>query len=343
MIATCQVPFIQGGAELMADELRKALVRAGHQAEIVTLPFRFTPLSSVVATMRQWQDQDWVSWDSGSVDVVIAIRFPAFHLRHPHKLVWLTHQHRPVYDLWNTPYGLSGDEQGCNAFRDEIIEADTQALKVASKIYTISENVSQRLLRFNQVSSKVIYHPPPLAEAFSPGDLGPFIFCPGRLESLKRQDLLIRAMLHVPEPVIACIVGEGSQLVKLWALVENLGLKNRVRFYGHVDHETLRQLYSNCLAVFFGPHDEDYGYITLEAMLSAKPVVTCQDSGGPLEFVQHDQTGYVVAPDPEAIAGAFTQLVNDLPRARRMGEDALAHYHSLGISWDHVVQTLIGL
>ena len=39
------------------------------------------------------------------------------------------------------------------------------------------------------------------------------------------------------------------------------------------------------LGVIFPPLDEDYGYVTLEAMLAAKPVITCTDSGGPLEFV----------------------------------------------------------
>ena len=341
-IANCQVPFIRGGAEQMADELRLALVRAGHQAEIISLPFRSLPLSSVVSSMHHWQEQDWSVMDVGLVDLVIPTRFPAFHLQHPNKVIWLTHQHRLVYELWQTSYGDAVYQPGDDVLRGEIIAADNAALRDAKKVFTISRNVSDRLLRFNQISSEVILHPPAMADSFSSAGIGSFILCPSRLESLKRQELLIRAMLHLPESLVACIVGEGSSLRSLWALVEKLGLKQRVRFLGRVDHDTLLQLYGHCLAVFFGPYDEDYGYITLEAMLSGKPVVTCKDSGGPLEFVLHDQTGFVVDPEPEAIASAFARLANDLPLARRMGEDARTHYHSLNISWDHVIQTLIG-
>ena len=46
------------------------------------------------------------------------------------------------------------------------------------------------------------------------------------------------------------------------------------------DEEKLR-LYANCLGVIYPPLDEDYGYITLEAMLAQKPVVTTRDAGGP--------------------------------------------------------------
>lgn len=99
-IANCQVPFIRGGAEQLADELRLALVRAGHQAEIISLPFRSLPLFSVVSSMHHWQEQDWSVMDVGLVDLVIPTRFPAFHLQHPNNVVWLTHQHRLVYELW---------------------------------------------------------------------------------------------------------------------------------------------------------------------------------------------------------------------------------------------------
>lgn len=341
VIANCQVPFIRGGGELQTEGLREALVRAGHQAEIVTLPFRFLPLSAVVKAMHQWQEQDWSVWDAGLVDLVIAGRFPSFHVRHPNKLVWLMHQHRPIYELWDTPYGEIPDNPANNGFRQEIIQSDTTALREARAVFTISRNVSNRLQRFNNIASKVIYHPPPLADSYRPEETHPFILCPSRLESHKRQDLLIRAMSDVPEPVIAYIVGEGSMLLKYWKLVEQLGLQQRVRFLGCIDHNTMRQLYSNCLAVFFGPFDEDYGYITLESMLSGKPVITCDDSGGPLEFVQNDHTGFVLPPDPQTIAEAVARLAADIPRARQMGQNALAHYRSLNIGWDSVVQTLL--
>lgn len=181
--------------------------------------------------MHQWQDQDWNVWDAGVVDLVIAGRFPSFHLRHPNKLVWLMHQHRHIYELWDTPYGETSDNPANNAYRQEIIQSDNAALREAREVFTISRNVSNRLQRFNNISSKVIYHPPPQADSYRPEETHPFILCPSRLENHKRQELLIRAMSDAPEPVIAYIVGEGSMLLKYWKLVEQLGCSNASAFW----------------------------------------------------------------------------------------------------------------
>ena len=90
----------------------------------------------------------------------------------------------------------------------------------------------------------------------------------------------------------------------------------------------------------FTPVDEDYGYITLEAMLSAKPVITCTDSGGPNEFLDAS-TGFVVEPEPARLAAALDELWENRPSAQRMGRQALERYHSMNIGWPHVVTTLL--
>ncbi|HKB39810.1 MAG TPA: glycosyltransferase, partial [Gemmataceae bacterium] len=89
------------------------------------------------------------------------------------------------------------------------------------------------------------------------------------------------------------------------------------------------------------PLDEDFGYVTLEAMLSSKPMLTCSDSGGPLEFVQPRQTGLVAEPTPEAVAAALDELWRDRDQARAWGQAGRAHYEKLGITWPRVVQRLL--
>ena len=69
------------------------------------------------------------------------------------------------------------------------------------------------------------------------------------------------------------------------------GLNGRVEFAGRVDGERLADLYARCLAVYYAPVDEDYGMVPYEAFLSAKPVVTTVDAGGPLEVVHDGETG----------------------------------------------------
>jgi glycosyltransferase involved in cell wall biosynthesis len=114
-----------------------------------------------------------------------------------------------------------------------------------------------------------------------------------------------------------------------------------VEWLGQVSEEEKRALYAHALGVVFPPVDEDYGYVTLEAMLAAKPVITCTDSGGPLEFVRHGETGWIAEPTPEALAVALDRLWEERPRAKAMGAAGRAHYESLGISWTTVVERLL--
>jgi glycosyltransferase involved in cell wall biosynthesis len=76
-------------------------------------------------------------------------------------------------------------------------------------------------------------------------------------------------------------------------------------------------------------------------MLSSKPVITCSDSGGPLEFVVDRQTGLVASPTPESLAQAMDALWVDRQCAAAMGEAGRARYEDLRISWKNVVEKLL--
>src|SRR5690606_35168034 len=98
-------------------------------------------------------------------------------------------------------------------------------------------------------------------------------------------------------PLRAVIAGDGPDRERLAALAAGLGVGDRVALPGRIDDATLIELYAGALAVFYAPFDEDYGYVTVEAMRSARPVVTTADSGGVLEFVADGVNGFVCAPD----------------------------------------------
>jgi glycosyltransferase involved in cell wall biosynthesis len=339
-IATVQVPFIRGGAENLANGLIKALCKYGYSAELITMPFRFWLPGEVLRSMNAWAAENFINFDCGAIDKVICLKFPCYYLQHPSKIVWLLHQHRGVYELFNTPYGVSADKTNSN-LRQEIMHRDTAHLGDAEAVYTIAKQVSSRLKKFNAIDSQALYHPPAQAARFNCDDQLPYIFFPSRLETLKRQELLVRAMAHVRSPVCAIIAGEGGLRPQLERLIEELGLKSRVRLVGRVSTEEMLVWYANALGVFFGPYDEDYGYITLEAMLSSKPVITCTDSGGPLEFVVDKETGFVVEPVVEQIVEAIERLYSDRQKAYNQGQAGFARYQHLDISWDKVVKKLI--
>ncbi len=318
-LATVQVPFIRGGAENLAGGLLRALREAGHEAEIISMPFRFGPVSEVLRSMAVWAGENFGEMNGFAMDRVICLKFPAYFLRHQDKVVWLLHQHRPVYDLWETPY--SGDlprtEEG-RGLKRVVTERDTRALESCQRVFTIAGRVSDRLRHYNKVASTPLYHPPALAEQFYSAPPEPYIFFPSRLEDLKRQELLIRAMRFVSAPVTAILAGEGGRKQYLQSIIDELSLGDRVRLIGRVSDLEMLAYYAHSLGVFFGPYDEDYGYVTLEAMLASKPVITCTDSGGPLEFVVDGETGLIAAPTPEAVGNAINTLCASRKRAAEM-------------------------
>lgn len=338
VIADVQVPFISGGGEALAAGLLRACRAAGHETELVTMPFRFAPDTEVVRSTNSWEAENFENLNGYAPDVLVCLRFPTYCSNHHNKVVWLLHQHRAFYDLWANDAPENTAERA--AVRDCVVRKDTAHFAQVSRIYTISHNVSNRLKRFNGVASTPLYHPPPMAEKLYSSEPEAYIFAPSRLESLKRQWLLIEAMQYVHSPVAILIGGTGGQEREYAKLIEQLHLGSRVRLVGRLSEAELAAYYACSLGVFFGPCDEDYGYITLEAMLARKPVITCTDSGGPLEFVLDHQTGLVVEPAPKAVASAIEYLFTNRKRAADFGAAGYARYQSMKLSWDNVVGEL---
>lgn len=345
-IATVHTPGIHGGAEFLVDGLIEAVRAAGHSVHKISMPFYFEPMDAAARTMDQCLSTDFLPYNGGQIDRMICLKFPAYMIQHPDKRVWLLHQHRSAYDLYGTPYGWLPGKAETDALRERILAGDKESLDgstpgSARAVFTIAERVSARLRQYNGIQSQALYHPPANADEFRCEPAMPYIFVPSRLEGLKRQDLMLKALAACRSPVQAVFAGTGSMLRHLEALAETLGLTDRVRFVGAVSREEMLSLYAHATAVFFGPLDEDYGYVTLEAMLSAKPVITCTDSGGPLEFVLDGETGFVTAPEPQAIAKALEAVMGNAAKAAELGQNGAARYQAMNITWRHVVDTLL--
>jgi glycosyltransferase involved in cell wall biosynthesis len=271
---------------------------------------------------------------------VIATNFPSYFVKHPNKVIWLFHQHRPVYELYGTVYSDFGTEPGDADIRDIITAGDTRAISEARRVFTTSRNVARRLETYNGIVGEPLYHPPPLFRSLACEGYGDFILMPTRLEAHKRPELLIEALRLCRSDAKGVLVGGGSLESDLRQRVEKYGLEDRIEFAGFVDDGRLLELYARCRAVLYPPYDEDYGYVTLEAFLAGKPVITTVDAGGVLEFVADGTTGLVTEPTPEAIAGAIDRLAGSRELCRRLGE--AGRRAVAGISWDHVIRRLLG-
>jgi glycosyltransferase involved in cell wall biosynthesis len=341
-----QTAFSRGGAETHTEALVRALKAAGHEAELVTIAGKWYPAWELAHQMAVWRSFDIAESNGLKVDAVIALKFPAYLVQHERKIVWLIHQHRSAYELWDHPQfaDLSLQEDG-PVVRDMVWQADRIALGEAKRIFTNSKNVHDRLWTSLRLGSDVLYHPSPPTEALlsmTSGPYGDYIFVPGRMEALKRQRLVIEAMRHVRSAVRLVLVGAGPDEQMLRDLVQEHGLIDRVSFEIGVSDERLHQLYLGALAVDYGPFDEDYGYVTLEAFAARRPVVTTVDSGGPLEFVADGETGLVTAPDPRAVAEAFDRLFVDRAFAERLGNAGNAVLRDRVPAWPDVVARLLG-
>lgn len=337
IVAANITPFLSGGADYHIAGLTEALRRYGHQVELIRFPFVFQPEADIHRLMAFCEGLDLSAPNGQHSDRLISLQFPQFGIRHPNHVSWIMHQHRAVYELYDEA-GASPEQR---ALRQAVAEFDQRALGRVQNRFANSQRVAERLKQYNQLEAEPLYHPPAGAERFHCRPAEPYVFFPSRFETLKRQHLLIEAARRMQSPLPILLAGEGGQLEHCRRLVEQYGLQDRVRFLGRISEQEKYAFYAHALAVFFGPQDEDLGYITLEAMLSAKPVITCRDSGGPLEFVRHEETGWVVEPEPAALAECLDILYANRNRAAEMGRAGRARYDSLEISWEQVVSRLL--
>jgi len=331
---------VQGGAELHVTALVDQLRRRGYEVEKVAVPFRAHPKSEVLAQAAAWRLLDLSASNTQPIDLLIATRFPSYYARHPRKVAWIIHQHRAAYELCGTAYSDFNHTEADVGLRRRLFELDGRMLAECRRVFTNAQNTARRLEKFNGVPAQPLYHPPPLADRLHPGDYGDYVLVVGRLEAVKRPDLAVRAMAGVPPPTRLVVVGQGSQRHVAEQAAADAGVAGRVVFAGDTSGDDLVALYAGALAVVYAPFDEDYGYVTLEAFLSAKPVVTATDSGGTLEFVRDGENGFVCSPEPDAIGTAIARLASDPDLAKRLGERGRAR--AVQVTWDGVVEQLVG-
>ncbi len=340
LVCAVQVPFTRGGAELLVEGLVRALLEHGHQAEVVRLPFAWGPdKREIVKSCLAWRLLEIARVNGSAVDQVICTKFPSYVVRHPHKVVWLVHQHRQAYDWYGTPYSDFTYREEDREVRQIIQRIDRRCLGEARRIFTISQNVSRRLAHYNGLRSTPLYPPSLYRDRLHPGPYGDYVLYIGRLDRAKRVHLLLEALPHVRAPLRCVIAGQGPERKGLEALAHRLGIAHRVTFAGYVEDADLISLYAGARAVYYAPVDEDYGFATVEAFHAAKPVVTTADAGGVLEFVEHGRTGLVSAPQPEEIAVNLEALASDEELARKLGE--AGSLRVVGITWEEVVRRLL--
>jgi len=340
-VVSSHPPFSDGGHLVIARALVCALQEAGHEAETV-----YTPQNRYgrqgAAYLATWLTDVGES-DGRPIDQAISLRFPAYVVRHPRHVCWLNHTMREYYDLWPALRArISWANRIKEGVRRQLIHAaDRHFLgpRHLVRLFTQSQTVSDRIRDAIGVRSETLYPPPP-PRPYRCDRYGDFVFAVSRVTPLKRFDLLVRALAApAGRGVRAIVAGEGDDLERLHRLACDLGVADRVSFPGRIDDAAMLELYATCRAVCFTPRKEDYGFVTAEAFMSRKPVVSCVDSGGPAELIEHGVSGLLCEPSPESVADGLKALMDDAAMAERMGEAGAARATML--TWPATVERLV--
>ena len=342
-VVSNQAPFVYGGAEYLAEMLATRLRGRGHLVDIVRLPFKWYPPQTVLEHMLAVR---LMNVAAGGLDLVIALKFPAYLTEFPNKKIWLLHQFRQVYELWGTPYAGMPDDPSSRCIRDAIVRADTKCMSEAKALFACSRIVAGRLQRNNGIAvDGVLTSPLDRPELFKPGEFGPYFFYPSRMNEIKRQHLAVEAMRHVRSGFRLVLAGKPdteSYEIELRRRVEEWGLQDKVQFLGWISEEEKARWMAGAFAALYLPYDEDsYGYVTLEAFHSHKPVLTFTDSGGTDELVEHGVNGLMLEPTAESLCGGWKTFGRPAaaPGDGRAAAETLVHKK---IHWDHVLDRLAG-
>lgn len=347
LILGVKVPFTGGGQEVLVNTLRKELTKRGHNVDTVELPFTVFPKESLLHQAAQWRSLDLSSFSGLDVDLIIATKFPSYYAKHPKKSLWLVHQKREIYDLFGSRFSDFSDDPRDEALRQMLVQGDEKVIGECRYVSGISQNVITRLNNYLDIPGEVLYPPLPLGDSYKPGPFGDYILSVGRICTIKRVDLMIKGMPIVHKHIKLKVVGtpdEPGIMEYFTNEIKKHHLEQQVEFLGRVSDEELLDLYSGALGVYYAPHDEDYGYVTLEAFASGKPIITAHDSGGVLEFAEHDKNSLIVEPESHALGHAVNTLAGDPDKANQLGAAGRSFIESSGLhktGWDKVVNGLL--
>jgi glycosyltransferase involved in cell wall biosynthesis len=339
-VVSTYVPFVKGGGRNIVEWLAEKLAIKQHEVEIVYIPSAEDPelLSTQIASIKEL--------DLDAYELVICIRPQAHLVKHDNKVIWFIHHIRYFYDMWEKTISNQDPSAELLEIRKALILEDTQALSSAKKLFTNSIVVSNRVKRFNGLSSKVLYPPLLEPEIFLYSGSNNEIVYPARVEPHKRQHLLVGAMQYVKSDVTLRIIGESRNSLytkEIRELIDTHSLGDRVNFKNRwVSEREKAEFINRSLAVAYLPEDEDsYGYPTLEAFHAEKAMITTLDSGGVLELVENGVNGIVTDATEVELAKAIDYLASNPSKARDMGRAGLTRINDMEISWDNVVDSLI--
>ncbi len=203
---------------------------------------------------------------------------------------------------------------------------EKRILGTGTRFMTVSNYARETLINAGGNPANFQTVPVPVDQNFfSPPDTAPegIIGFAGRADDPRKNiGLLLKAfrIIASQDPNVELhLTGDAAPSIN--KLVHKLGISDRVKWVGWLDHSALAQFYRS-LDVFVLPSSkEGLAIAGVEAMATGIPVVSTH-SGGPEDFVINGVTGRLVENDPDEMAQAIRAIYNDRHERRRMSDNA---------------------
>lgn len=264
------------------------------------------------------------------------------------------HDRRCVFTVHSTEFGRCGNNvYGGESARIRAIEAD--AIGLADRVIGVSGVLCDEVksqYSFDWEKLRCVYNginclrydgnlwdPAEVRSKYGVGPMDPMVLFVGRMATQKGPDILVEAIPHVlaarPDAKFV-LVGDGYMKEALVGRVHELGVAGSVCFPGKMGGQGLVDLFKVTDLVAIPSRNEPFGIVTLEAWASNKPVVVTK-SGGPREFVWHDNDGYLVDTSGDGMAWGICEAFANFKHMRYMGERGRVKA-AFQFSWDNIAE-----
>ncbi|MBP6030379.1 MAG: glycosyltransferase family 4 protein [Sphingobium sp.] len=201
-------------------------------------------------------------------------------------------------------------------------KAVLQAGRDAAGLLAVSEAMKRSMIALGMDGEKIRVHYTGVdLDRFAPQDRaaakaryhleGPVVLCVGNLITRKGQDLLIRALSHLPG-VTLLLAGHGPDRPAYEKLATELGVAERVGFLGAVPHEDLPAIYNAADVMALPSASEGLANAWVEALACGTPIAI-SDVGGARELLTDPQAGRIVERTPDALAEALHEMLTQTP------------------------------
>ena len=372
LIAPSPIPFTVGGAEKFYWGLQEYINKnTAHQCELIKIPVKEDNFWNLIESYYKFY-----SLDVSYFDAVITSKYPAWMIKHDNHHIYMLHCLRGLYDAYhlaklpvdfNSKHSkikeilnymedagsdldglfqmlfelkkdktISDDVYGFpGPFIKKIINfLDKKGMKKVKSFSAISKTVAGRKEYFPDNKNINVIYPPSNLTSFK-NESYKYFFTVSRLDEAKRIRIIIEAYLKADVNMPLKIAGTGPLMRELQELSKD---DSKIEFLGFISDKELIDYYANAFAVIFIPYEEDYGLVTIEAMMSEKAVITFTDSGGVKEFVEDSKTGFISKPSIELLKENIEKANEYVKLVIEMGQTGKKRVEN--ITWENTFNSL---